>query len=1077
MRWIDDGVLSAPCPVCGAAGPKPIRLEVESPFPGRGMRRLLACACSTQFFDDQALPPETYEDNEASVKFYIEQAAGIEHMIWPLLRIPAERGMRFADIGCGFGFALDFAGVTLGWRARGIDRSTAADMGARMLGVDIVPAPFEGPDSFTGETFDLVLAAEVIEHMPDPHGFVQSLAAILAPRGTIILTTPNSRAIRRGQPVGELLRLLAPAFHYVFFTAESLATVLKQAGFSHVYVEEHGDNLKAYAARAELELRPRATVDGSLYRRYLSARTATPDLDVDLRLGLTYRLFKLLVNEGAWAEALEVFAELRAILRRRYGFDLDAPDTISAPEPVPFDLALDPGRASDFFEEFTNRLPCNIVGLLYFRGALALGMGRPGEAIPFLRAAGRVGVVPRSLRLTMAHSDGEIADLFARSFLLCVLALVDVAPAEAVVEIDRIIAGNPPPGVPEPLWQWTGPECAWLLGTAFARLVDRGHRAEADAVFGRLRERFRSAWDFDPAEPESAPASTPLDDGLAGARRLAADASPSVDVPVDLAPIFFARGLLDLHDGRPGEALRYFGKAKELLLPPALQAGAPDANPERVALLARTQVHSILALAVIDPERAVAELRDLLSRDGPAEPWRGVGSDRLAIVGSVFVGLVNRGSGALATSLVTDVELALGVGSDDGPDPDMLAAGSDLALDAAFCRAILALNQERAFDRAARWFHAVYEAACQRVRHGTASASAGALLWIARHHHALALTLADDLAAAAAVLRDMKTPPSGVPSALWHGLGPEPLPILGTVFVRLVNRGSGDLAASLGADVERALGAAGDRAPEPGRLVAAGDLALDTAFCRAMLALNQELAYERAAHWFHAVYEAARMCAQANTASSTARAHLHMARHHEALALAHTEHAEAAIDIARTLTIAPTGIPPASPQDATRDRLAIVGGVFVRLVNSGNTIAARLVSDVESALVVASGRAPAPAHLAEGTDAALDAAFCRAMHALNHEGAPRRAARWFHAVYEAASIRARAGAASGSACALLWIARQHEAIARGRRGDAGAATSIALEIAFASPPDLPPVPESVRAAARALLDPRAGGSS
>ena len=110
MRWLSGEEVEQRCPLCGVGGDKPVRLEVASPFPGRGRLRLLDCrACTSLFFDDQSLPPEYYEDSSAAVKFYIEQGAGIDHMVWPLSRVPAGRVSTLAEIGCGFGFALDYA--------------------------------------------------------------------------------------------------------------------------------------------------------------------------------------------------------------------------------------------------------------------------------------------------------------------------------------------------------------------------------------------------------------------------------------------------------------------------------------------------------------------------------------------------------------------------------------------------------------------------------------------------------------------------------------------------------------------------------------------------------------------------------------------------------------------------------------------------------------------------------------------------------------------------------------------------------------------------------------------------------
>jgi len=47
------------------------------------------------------------------------------------------------------------------------------------------------PKEFTDNKFDLIIAAEILEHEFDQDGFLKKLKSILSPEGEIIITTPN----------------------------------------------------------------------------------------------------------------------------------------------------------------------------------------------------------------------------------------------------------------------------------------------------------------------------------------------------------------------------------------------------------------------------------------------------------------------------------------------------------------------------------------------------------------------------------------------------------------------------------------------------------------------------------------------------------------------------------------------------------------------------------------------------------------------------------------------------------------------------------------------------------------------
>jgi 2-polyprenyl-6-hydroxyphenyl methylase / 3-demethylubiquinone-9 3-methyltransferase len=112
-----------------------------------------------------------------------------EHGFRPL------EGKTALDVGCGAGLLAEPL-ARLGAKVTAIDaapelieaaKAHAAGQGLsidyRAVGVELLEAHY-----------DLVTAMEVIEHVAEPQGFVDDLAARLSPGGLLILSTPNRTA-------------------------------------------------------------------------------------------------------------------------------------------------------------------------------------------------------------------------------------------------------------------------------------------------------------------------------------------------------------------------------------------------------------------------------------------------------------------------------------------------------------------------------------------------------------------------------------------------------------------------------------------------------------------------------------------------------------------------------------------------------------------------------------------------------------------------------------------------------------------------------------------------------------------
>lgn len=114
---------------------------------------------------------------------------GRRAIIWALLERAGVRGpLRLLDAGCGTGRHLVEYGV-LG-EAHGIDPSPAAVEACHRRGLDhVIAAPIERLP-YGDASFDLVLATDVLEHLPDDAVALRELRRVAAPGATIICTVP-----------------------------------------------------------------------------------------------------------------------------------------------------------------------------------------------------------------------------------------------------------------------------------------------------------------------------------------------------------------------------------------------------------------------------------------------------------------------------------------------------------------------------------------------------------------------------------------------------------------------------------------------------------------------------------------------------------------------------------------------------------------------------------------------------------------------------------------------------------------------------------------------------------------------
>lgn len=151
--------------------------------------------------------------------------------LWPR----SLRGKIVADVGCGGGALLDHLRGVAG-RTIAIDPALPFAESLKARGYDWFPSAEDAAVQFGGQV-DFVLSTQVIEHVDDPRGFLEAMAALLSEDGIAVVSTPN-----RSDILMELLPDTFPSFFYRVqhrwaFDAESLEHCARLAGFDAISIQ------------------------------------------------------------------------------------------------------------------------------------------------------------------------------------------------------------------------------------------------------------------------------------------------------------------------------------------------------------------------------------------------------------------------------------------------------------------------------------------------------------------------------------------------------------------------------------------------------------------------------------------------------------------------------------------------------------------------------------------------------------------------------------------------------------------------------------------------------------------------
>ncbi len=240
----NEQLISRPCAVCGAQQPRLywrlagwlyVRCRqcghvYQDPQPDQ---QALQARYAQQYFEYE-------QENEQRFLQLMLLGLADAHIEVRLLRRLTGNGIastapplpRLLDVGCATGALLAHY-QKQGWQTQGVELCReAADWGEAQRGVSI----FKGQlieAQFPAASFDFIHASHLIEHLPDPYQLLEECRRLIAPRGLIVIVTPD-RAGWQAKLLGRRWRS-AIADHLQLFDFSHLRRLARRAKLQVLY--------------------------------------------------------------------------------------------------------------------------------------------------------------------------------------------------------------------------------------------------------------------------------------------------------------------------------------------------------------------------------------------------------------------------------------------------------------------------------------------------------------------------------------------------------------------------------------------------------------------------------------------------------------------------------------------------------------------------------------------------------------------------------------------------------------------------------------------------------------------------
>lgn len=224
------------CPLCHSPNRK---LVCKDGIGFTEEKSWLCLSCSAVYLDPYREDlNEFYRSNDFSKEFREGEAPTAEKLAknyiralnrWMWLKEYLKESSSLLEIGCSSGEFLDLASNTM-LDVHGIDLSTSYAEFARDKGHNIQITAFPEEYEHVGRV-DCIVSFHTLEHVPDPHAFVEKVREILPPNGLFAIEYPDlfEAMERRGSDFDRSNYFQKS--HLVDFNRNALVLFMGQKGF------------------------------------------------------------------------------------------------------------------------------------------------------------------------------------------------------------------------------------------------------------------------------------------------------------------------------------------------------------------------------------------------------------------------------------------------------------------------------------------------------------------------------------------------------------------------------------------------------------------------------------------------------------------------------------------------------------------------------------------------------------------------------------------------------------------------------------------------------------------------------